>query len=301
MHNSFTKPAVFSQNAGGAGGTTSHSISSSISSLWVGVSLITPWLILTKLQPFHSKRAPDESAKVNTSEEALAYERARQQNAREEMSRLKGKAKNIPTGSSVWSKPPAYSPPKPSLPLSTTTTNGASHTPPSTTTIDDASHARALQAQLDNERASYELARQLQAQEEAVRQEHRRLLEEASRVQLFHCAICMEEQLMDFAVPNASCGHILCRECMKNHVQSQVGQSIWPIRCPMCVADHARTEEHGGEYRPTPLDSVKGLSTIMMSVINRDVVETLGVDEAVMTKWVKLEMEKVSVAVECPR
>ena len=69
----------------------------------------------------------------------------------------------------------------------------------------------------------------------------------------------------------------------------------------MCVADHARTEEHGGEYRPTPLDSVKGLSTFMMSVISRDVVETLGINEAVMIKWVKLEMEKVSVAVECPR
>jgi sRNA-binding carbon storage regulator CsrA len=38
-----------------------------------------------------------------------------------------------------------------------------------------------------------------------------------------------------------------------------------------------------------------------MSVINRDLVETLGINEAVMVKWVRLEMEKVSVAVECPR
>ncbi len=38
-----------------------------------------------------------------------------------------------------------------------------------------------------------------------------------------------------------------------------------------------------------------------MSVITRDLVETLGIDEAVLVKWVKMELEKVSVAVECPK
>jgi len=39
----------------------------------------------------------------------------------------------------------------------------------------------------------------------------------------------------------------------------------------------------------------------MLLVITRDLVETLGIDEVVLVKWVKLEMEKVCVAVECPR
>ncbi len=172
-------------------------------------------------------------------------ERARQQNAREETSRLKGKAKNVSTGWTILpSEPPPYTPTRPSP-------------PPSTTTTDDAANARATQAHLDIERASYELARQLQAQEEAALQEHRRLLQEESRVQLFHCDICMEEYRMDFAAPISSCGHVICRICMKQHVQSQVGQSIWPIRCPMCVADHTRTQEHGGEYGSAPLDSLR--------------------------------------------
>ena len=38
-----------------------------------------------------------------------------------------------------------------------------------------------------------------------------------------------------------------------------------------------------------------------MLVITRDLVETLGIDEAVMAKWVKLEMERISIAIECPR
>ena len=243
---------------------------------------------LTELQPFHGKQTTGESAKVNISEEALAYERARQQNAREETSRLKGKAKNVSTGLTFLpSEPPAYTPTKPS-PL------------PSTTTTNDAADARALQARLDNERASYELARQLQAQEEAAIQEHRRLLQEESRVPLFHCDICMEEYRMDFAAPVASCGHVICRICMREHVQSQVDQSTWPIRCPMCVADHSRTQEHGGEYRSVPFDTAESL-LVIMAVITRELVETLGIDEAVLVKWVKMEMEKVSVAVECPK
>jgi len=137
-----------------------------------------------------------------------------------------------------------------------------------------------LQAQLDSERASYELARRLQAQEEASLQEHRRLVQEASRVKSFDCVICMENYTVEFSAPIRSCGHALCRTCMKEHVQSQVAQSVWPIRCPTCVADHSRTEAHG--------------------VITRDLVETLGIDEAVMTRWVKLEMDKVSIAIECP-
>ena len=286
MQNGFAKQAPFRQSTDGA---TGHSISSSLSSIWVSDSFMNLWPVLTELQPFHGKRASGETTKVNPSEESLAYERARQQNAREEMSRLKGKAKNIPTDStSSSSKPPPYSSTWPSL-------------PPSTTTIDDAAHARALQAQLDSERASYELARRLQAQEEAAIQEHRRLVQDASRVQLFDCVICMEKLSMDYSAPIASCGHVLCRTCMKEHVQSQVDQSIWPIRCPNCVADHTRTEENGGEHRPAPLDSAKNLSTVIMSVITRNLVETLGIDEAVLVKWMRLEMEMVSVAVECPR
>jgi len=88
---------------------------------------------------------------------------------------------------------------------------------------------------------------------------------------------------------------------MKEHVQSQVGQSIWPIRCPLCVMDYSPEGEHGGEHRPAPLDFAKGLSTVIMSVITRDLVETLGIDQAVLVKWVKLEMAKVCVAIECPR
>ena len=212
--------------------------------------------ILTQLQPFHGKRTSNESEKSHPNEEARAYERARQQNAREEFSRWKGKGKDVPPKNptpSTSERPahlPATSshppPPKAPPPKAPPSKAPPSKAPPSNTTNGDAAHARALQAQLDGERASYEFARQLQAQEEAAIQEHRRLVQEASKVKMFNCVICMDSYIMDFSARVRSCGHVLCRDCMKEHVQSQVAQSIWPIRCPTCVADHSRTEDHGG-------------------------------------------------------
>jgi len=159
------------------------------------------------------------------------------------MSQLKGKAKNNATDSST----PRWEPPAPQ-------TTGPSR-PRFTSTHDDSAQARALQAQLDNERASYDLARQLQAQEDATLREHRMLVQEAARVKLFDCVICIEKYPEDYSAPVKSCGHVLCRNCMKEHVQSQVDQAVWPVRCPMCVADNSRrrTEAQGGEYGRAPL------------------------------------------------
>ena len=202
-------------------------------------------VVLTKLQPFHGKRSSNESEKAHPNEEARAYERARQQNARDEMTRWKEKAKNIKSPTPSTSEKPLYSHAT-SSPLPSNTQ--PSNTPPSNTKNADAAHARALQAQLDSERASYELARRMQAQEEAAQQDHRRLLDEAARVSSFDCVICMESYPVDYSAPIRSCGHTLCRMCMKEHVESQVSESIWPIRCPTCVADHSRTEAHGGQH-----------------------------------------------------
>lgn len=224
-------------------------------------------------------KGEDGSEKRNPNEDVHAYEQARQQYAREEMSRLKGKGKEtLPIGStSSRSEPPVYrlttsfSPPSTSTsfsPTSTTTSFSPPYitkpffpssttkpfSPPSTTTHNDSAQARALQAQLESERASYDLARQLQAQEDATVREHQQLVQEAARVKLFECVVCMEEYPEGYSAPIRSCGHALCRTCMREHVQSQVDQAAWPVRCPTCVADASRTEQQGGEHRPASLE-----------------------------------------------
>jgi hypothetical protein len=157
---------------------------------------------------------------------------------------LKGKAKNINVATERStpsnSEPLAYSPIK-SIPPLPTTKKG------------DVGYALPLQEQLDSEQASYELALRLLAEEEAVFEEHRRLVQEATRVRVFDCVICMDKYPEDFAAPIKSCRHVLCRTCVKDHVQSQVEESMWPIRCPVCVADHSRTKGPGGEHPRTSL------------------------------------------------
>jgi len=253
------------------------------------------WVILTELQSSNNKPFSNERERLNPKEGPRTYDRMHLQNSREDMSRMKGKAKGIFTESSTtsWSGPPAY--------------QRASDFPPLTSTISgDAAHARALQAQVDKERASYDLARQLQAQEDSTLREHRMLVQESARFKAFDCAICMEKYPEDYSAPVRSCGHALCRACMKEHVQSQVDQAIWPIRCPLCVANkdtagQRRTEQQGGEYELTPpLNCIEDSLTFVLLVITRDLVETLGIDEALLAKWVRLEMDLVSVAVECP-
>lgn len=205
------------------------------------------------------------------------------------MPRGKGKGRDTPADD--WSEPPAYQSIAPIL------------APPPPATNDDAAQARALQAELDSEWASYDLARQLQEQDTTALREHRRLVREAARVRMFDCVICMERLSEDYAAPVRSCGHVLCRTCMRDHVQAQVAQAIWPVLCPTCVADNRRQERrYGGEHGcACPLSYADGSLATLLLVITRDLVETLGIDEAVLVKWVKLEMDTVSVAVECPR
>jgi hypothetical protein len=125
-----------------------------------------------------------------------------------------------------------------------------------------------------------------------VFQEHRRLVYEANRVRVFDC---MDKGPEDFCRSVKNCRRVLCRTCVKNHVQSQVEQSMG---CPGCVADHSRTKGPGGGH---PRASLEDLLITILLVIARNLVETLGIDEALLIKWARLEMGKISITVECPR
>ena len=210
---------------------------------WVIISLMNVLAVLTRLQTANGTRFPKESERVRPNEEAYTHQRVFQQDVREEISPMKGKARNGLTENSTarWSQPPA---PEATGPSYSRFGNDTAN--------DDAAKARALQAQLDSEWASYDLARQLQAEDEATLREHQLLMQEAARSKSFDCVVCMEKYPEDYSAPVRSCGHVLCRNCMKDHVQAQVDQAVWPVLCPLCVADRSRTQGHGGEYGRVP-------------------------------------------------
>ena len=179
------------------------------------------------LQRLTEQPSSSRSEKVNPTEDAHTYERVRQQSIHEEMSRGQERAwiSSPMTGRSCQHISPLHH--HFHLPLQATVLRR---------------HGRfKRRSMVDSGCASYDLARQLREQDNAALRGHRRLVRGAARVGMSDCVICTERLAEDYSAPVGSCGHILCRTCMKELAQSHVAQAIWPVLCPTCVADNRWT------------------------------------------------------------
>jgi hypothetical protein len=84
---------------------------------------------------------------------------------------------------------------------------------------------------------SLRLAKQL-AEEDAVEKKWFDDLKEANKP--FECPICAADDIHEGYTSKAErCDHIVCRDCMINHIKSQIEAAHWPIFCPMCGPDQA--------------------------------------------------------------
>ena len=54
---------------------------------------------------------------------------------------------------------------------------------------------------------------------------------------LIKCGICIESYPEDQMIPLESCGHKLCRNCVKNYVGTQLAERCFPVLCPVCKAE----------------------------------------------------------------
>jgi hypothetical protein len=93
---------------------------------------------------------------------------------------------------------------------------------------------------LEEEERSLQYARQLAMEEENEIMEFE-ALKEANKS--FDCPICAEEYHVGFIIRVDRCNHEVCRECVLNHVRTQVEEAHWPIFCPMCPGT---LEKRGG-------------------------------------------------------
>lgn len=55
----------------------------------------------------------------------------------------------------------------------------------------------------------------------------------------YTCHICLDEPRLDSgrAIRLSPCNHIMCRECLRNGVQSDLDERKYPLRCPDCTAE----------------------------------------------------------------
>ncbi|KIK76925.1 hypothetical protein PAXRUDRAFT_835170 [Paxillus rubicundulus Ve08.2h10] len=54
----------------------------------------------------------------------------------------------------------------------------------------------------------------------------------------YHCGICLDDFPEDDAVRIESCGHDICRGCVRGHVCAKIDERRFPVLCPVCMADH---------------------------------------------------------------
>ena len=111
---------------------------------------------------------------------------------------------------------------------------------------DNRDHMFALQLQLDinNEGASMERAA---IEQQRYQMEDRRLAAERKTLAAvfpmpFQCGICLDDHPMDSVARITQCEHPFCRTCLRDYVRSKLSEHIYPIFCPICVAEQGTSE-----------------------------------------------------------
>ena len=51
------------------------------------------------------------------------------------------------------------------------------------------------------------------------------------------CAICTDPLLPEHKIVVEGCGHAMCKGCLREYIGARLGEKVWPVRCPMCMAE----------------------------------------------------------------
>lgn len=96
--------------------------------------------------------------------------------------------------------------------------------------------------------------------------------------QPFTCNICFESHSREDVAQVEGCGHMFCRECIRGYVSAQLLQHLYPIACPLCIAER-------GEKDPVALDN--------------NFIQQIGLSDQEYAIFVELEMAIFSILLHC--
>ena len=54
------------------------------------------------------------------------------------------------------------------------------------------------------------------------------------------CPICTNPLLPEDRIAVEGCGHSMCKGCLREYIGARLGENVWPIRCPICMAEGGR-------------------------------------------------------------
>ncbi|KAJ7252460.1 hypothetical protein C8J57DRAFT_1474125 [Mycena rebaudengoi] len=147
--------------------------------------------------------------------------------------------------------------------------------------MDDYIFAANLQMDWDKTQRSGALS--AAAKQREFEDEDRRLLAERAALQaqaqvVFDCGICFDKYPEDVVARVSGCAHGFCRDCLRGYVVSKLTDKLFPIFCPMCVANNTCVE-------PSP--------------ITDDLVQTLGLDDKQYQVLQELQITALSILIHC--
>lgn len=72
---------------------------------------------------------------------------------------------------------------------------------------------------------------------------------EVNAVIAFDCGVCLETLGGELAVKLLDCEHSYCQDCLRGHVESKLSEGRYPILCPLCTTDKARSNPGSESFR----------------------------------------------------
>jgi len=117
---------------------------------------------------------------------------------------------------------------------------------------------------------------------------------------LFECSICMDDVPMDSIALIDSCGHSFCRECLRGHIATCLGEHRFPVRCPTCTANKGKgkgKEQTGGVCQPDLRSH--GPSRDLSSEVSQSLALDLGLTDEQLNIWTEMEMVAFSILLQC--
>ncbi|KAI0751602.1 hypothetical protein C8Q80DRAFT_1268812 [Daedaleopsis nitida] len=95
---------------------------------------------------------------------------------------------------------------------------------------------------------------------------------------VFDCGICMDSLPEDIVARVMPCGHLYCRPCLKSWVVSTIERHRYPIMCPTCAPDKARSD-------PSEIDDF--------------MIQGLGLTDKQYDIYSEMQLARVSTIIHC--
>jgi len=51
------------------------------------------------------------------------------------------------------------------------------------------------------------------------------------------CPICTDTLLPEHKIAIEGCGHAMCKGCLREYIGARLGERVWPVQCPICMAN----------------------------------------------------------------